>query len=371
MALKQLLELKKRPPTVKKKLYKQHLVVSENLFGLCLYHQLKEKWGSERVALLCEHPLTKNDVYPLGPGTLRGNTNIKEMAKLFPALDWNKENKPALFLKELKWRPFNDKTNSNKLLEDEIFFTWSKAEFDIEELYPFLKEDAFFESLTHQCLTFSLFNIISGEQPYDLVEPVHFTLDCADNIQIGCEYLHWGRHPKTFINLYQNQTQLDNKLIQFYQSPGPPSALYVCFEFERPITDLRETLFIPLNHTHGRGHFIGEFKNSNEGRQTAEFAVYLDFEETSEEQISAKIRFIKKKLNKIFKDFSSTPYKTFVKLKSHLSDLKVNDSLFEKTWSEFPNLSMVSSSAPLKNHAKLCELSFFARGAMNLHQAIS
>ena len=371
MALKQLLELKKQTLATKHKLYKQHLVVGEDLFCLCLYHYLKEKWGNERVALLCKHPLTKNDIYPLGPNTLRGSANIKEMARPFPTLEWNEETKPALFLKELKWHPFGGKVKPCKLLEDEIFFTWPKAEFDVEKLYPFLKENAFFESLAHQCLTFSLNNITSGERPYDLVEPIHFILDCADNICIGCEYLYWGRHPKAFIDLYQNQTQFGDKLIQFYQSLNPPSALYICFQFERPITDLSETLFIPLSYTYGRGHFVGEFKTSNEGHQTAEFMVYLDFEQTSEEQISARIRFIKRNLNKIFKNFSSTPYKTFVKLKSHLASLKMNDPLFQEAWANFPNLSMVSSNAPLKNHSGLDELSFFARGALSLNQTIS
>ncbi len=371
MALKRLLELKKRPLDAGQKLYKKHLIVGENLFCLCLYHQLVKKWGREQVALLCESPLDRADAYPIGPNTLRGEDNIEAMAKLFPRPPWNRENGRALFFKELKWHSFGGRTRPAKLLENEAFFTWPKAEFDIEMLYPFLSEDNFFTSLKNQCLTFSLKNLTCGVPPFDLVEPHHFVLDGTPATRVGCEFLYWGRPFKDFVSVYQRQNQRDKKWMQLGQTRNSQSALYARFLFERPITDKCETLFIPLSYTHDQGHFIGEFKRLKEGRQRADFVVHLDLEHTSEEQVSAKLRFLKRSLNKIFKDFSSTPHQTFVKLRPQLDNFEIDDPSFQEMWERFPNLRMIGPSAPLKANPGLKELSFFARGALSLNQTLS
>ncbi len=375
MAPGRLLKFKRETQKEKKELYRQHVVVGEDLFSLCLYEKLKNKFGLEQVALLSEYPVARTDIYPLGPSTLRGRKNVEKIECLFPDLELQRKEASPLFYKELKWRDFCGRIKPQKLLWNEKFFTQPRVEFDLEALYPFLREEEFFVSINKERLDLSLIGFCR-EEPRDLLEPRYFSLDCADGTRVGCEFLYWARSSQAFLKSYQDKGQLSEKFVQFCKETCSPSALYIRFDFDQAITDKFETLFIPLSYTHDWGHFVGEFRDRGESGQRAEFVTYLDADQSSEEEVSRKIRLLKRNLNKIFKNFSKIPFKEFIKLSEDSACLKIDDRLFQRVRGELPNFQMVSFNAPIENNDLdkaegqdgLEGLSFFARGAVCLNE---
>ena len=213
--------------------------------------------------------------------------------------------------------------------------------------------------------------------PDDLAEPANFEVELSNSDVLKCEHLYWGGGPRSFLDSYGNKRELSNEFITFCEEATAPAALYIQIEFNKPITDKSETLFIPLSYTHEWGHFVGEFKDLEGGRQRGEFVTFMDISHTNEQEISKKIRLLKKNLEKIFGENASDFDSEFIKLSETSPCLKIDDKLFKGLSSDWKNLSMASFNAPMENCSKSVEsyedssveFCFFARAAYR-HQEI-
>ena len=119
--------------------------------------------------------------------------------------------------------------------------------------------------------------------------------------------------------------------------------------FEKPITDKRETIFIPLSYTHEWGHFVGEFSSDKSGKQKAEFVTFMDMDHTNEDEISKKIRLLKKNLEKIFGDSAGLISDEFIKVTTQSPCLNFDDNLFVKVSNEVGQLRIASYNGPLEH----------------------
>lgn len=371
-----LLSLKKKEDINISTSYVRHLVVGEDLFSVALYWELRKKLGDEQVKWLCPKPITEKDLLPLGPNTLRGESNIEKFKRFFPDVETEEVEAPAEFFKELKWRPFGGRAKSEKLLWNEEFFTLKRADFDIYALFPFLKEEDLYETLEKNRLDFAAKNI-ARQEPDDLAEPAHFAIELSNNDILKCEHLYWGGGPRTFLDTYDNKNELTDDFITFCEEATSPAALYIQMEFDKAITEKEQTLFIPLSYTHEWGHFVGEFKALENGKQRGEFVTFMDIQHTNEQEISKKIRLLKKNLEKIFGENSTQISDEFIKLSSTSPCLKIDDSLFRDLKKEWSHLALASFNAPMGNCSDMVEncedslrtVSFFARAAYR-HQEI-
>jgi len=343
-----LLSLKKEDQQQSKNIYKRHLVVGDDLYSVALYKELLKKFGASEVALMCAHAFNEQDLSPLGPSTLRGESNIERFKKLFPDVELRVSDAPSQFFKELKWRPFGGRAKPEKLLWNEKFFVEKRADFEIENLFPFLSEPGLFAELEAARIDQRVVEI-SKTTPTDLAEPINFSLLVSNGDIVGCESLYWGEGPQSFFDLYSNdkKAELSDEFVQFCEATHAPAALYVRLDYDRPVTDKKETLFIPLSYTHEWGHFVGEFKEVHEGVQRAEFVTFMDKDATTEDEISKKIRLLKKNLEKIFDVRNEHLKGEFIKLTDSSSCLKVDDSTFAKISEEWSSLEMVSVNAPV------------------------
>ncbi len=308
-----LLSLKKEDNQTQKKLYKRHLVIGEDVFSIALYNSLVSKLGESEVGWICSHELTDNDIALLGPSTLRGNTNLDKLKNYFPDLDLSLLESESFFYKDMKWKDFGGRAKSEKLLWSEEFFTAKRSDIELTDFLSCLKEENFLANVNAKRMDFKVKSILH-KTPDDLAEPANFEVTVASGELVNCESLYWGMGPSEYLNLYEKKSQLTNEFIEFCESTQTPTALYIRYDFERPVTDMKETLFIPLSYTHEWGHFVGEFKDIEIQNpeikdefspkkiklQRAEFVTFMDIGHTSEEDISKKISLFKKILEKIF-----------------------------------------------------------------------
>ena len=336
--------------------YKRHLIVGEDLFSLCLHHKLKQKWGEREVGLLCNKAIDPAAIAVLGPNPLRGQHNLAQMQELFPHLAWQLQERAPLFLKSLKWL----EKSSSEMLWSEEFFLQPKIPFDLPDIYPFLGEEQFFSAINAERLPFSLQEIHPGQSD-NLLEPCNFTLACQSGEQINCQFLYWGLPTEAFPKYYKGPSYATK--CEF------PGALYLCFDFQESVSEREETLFIPLSYSKSQGHFVGEFKKLKDGGQRAQFVTYFDPEENSGEAIARKISLLKRTLQKIFKNFGTTPFKEFVKISEHSPSLNVDDQIFDEMEKNLPNMRLIGFNAPIKKSSiSVAGPSFLARGIWSVEK---
>lgn len=121
MAFKDLHKLKKVVVVEKEFISVPHLVVGKDIFSLSIYKSLQEKYSPENVRLLSQDTVLKSDLFPKGPGTLRGEANQKMVQELYPkAVSFVGEDL-AIFYKDMTWKSFGGRSKSEALKFNEEF----------------------------------------------------------------------------------------------------------------------------------------------------------------------------------------------------------------------------------------------------------
>ena len=101
---------------------------------------------------------------------------------------------------------------------------------------------------------------------------------------------------------------------------------------------------------------------------------FVDPEHNDEEELSKKVRMLKKSLEKIFEKFNGTKYVEFISLIDSSPSLTIDDTAYGQLASELDHLKMVATNAPLINFDILdteaeiasSEIQFFARSMANM-----
>jgi len=340
MSFSALRGLKKKEEKTSNRIFKDTIVVGDDIFSLALFYQLKTKFGADKVFLLSERDLDDSSLILDGPSTLRGQANISLYKTYFPEMTKN-INSGAEFFKDLKFKKFDGRSKSEKLLWGEEFFTQDHLEINETEVFPYLKDPKFLEELNSCHLKNRLTQIHSYSE-----DDANWELHCSSGESYCVENLYWGLGPKEFLNLYSDKAELSNEFIQFCDGAGTHLSLIIKFIFEKPITDKEETIFIPLSYTHEWGHFVGEFKSGS--LQSAQFLAFVDKDHTSEEEVSKKIRILKKNLEKIFPEFKGSSYKEYVCLTPKSPCQNIDDSCFPKEEFSSKGLFFFGVNAPLQ-----------------------
>lgn len=369
MAFKDLHKLKKVVVVEKEFIKVPHLVVGKDIFALSVYTALKEKYGKDQVRLLSEDTILKSDLLPKGPSTVRGENNQKIIHQLYPDAVREISAGVGLFYKDMTWKSFSGRSKSEALKFDEEYFTTARFNVDMTTIFPeLLHADDFLIGINEETYKVRLKSINRSS--------TGFKVECLNGTEFECEKLYFGQSPYNYLQLYSLKNELSNSFTQFCESTKTPSALCVKFVFEKPISDLMETLFIPLSYTHEWGHFVGEFNTIN-GNQEIEFIHFLDEDQASEEDISRFIRLLKKNLEKIFEKFSIIKSQEYIVLEQDIGCLKIDSDLFENSFSdgrgEMENLFYLGNNAPIANarcEKESCEYSvddatLLARGLLN------
>jgi len=340
-----LLSLKKEENSTGAEHYYRHVIIGDDLYSLSVVDKLIES-GETSIAWLSTRELSKQDLRLLGPSDLRGESNISWFQKRYPEVPLSVDESTPEFYKELKWRPVGGRAKSEPMLWNESFFAEKRAFFNEEDVFPFIASDEKLALLNEKRLELSLLTV-SKMTPDDLASPAHFCLETTTEDTVRCEKLYWGLTPARFVDYYKELEDLSSEFIEACEQTKTPSALYVSLNFEKVISEKEETLFIPLSYTHEWGHFVGEFYKEND-KQRAEFVTFLDKNATSEEDISKKIRLLKRNLEKIFPLFKDSQYSEFIKLSDDSFCLNVDDKLIDYSNKVCRNLSFIGRNAPVR-----------------------
>ena len=367
MAFKDLHKLKKVIVVEKEFIKSTHLVVGKDIFALSLYKKLQEKYGIDQVRLLSADTILKSDLLPKGPSTLRGKNNQDLVRELYPQAIGESANEQALFYKDMTWKSFGGRSKSEALKYNEEFYCSGRFDIDASEIFKELKNaDQFVENINKEAYQIRLKSIHrSGDG---------FKVECLNGTEFECEKLYFGQSPYQYLQFYTEKQELSDKFIEFCECTKTPSALFVKFVFEKPITDIKETLFIPLSYTHEWGHFVGEFNEQN-SEQFIEFIHFLDEDHVSEEDISRTIRLLKKNLEKIFEKYSSIKHTEYIVLEQEIGCLNIDDTLFMKSLespkNDCKNLFFLGINAPVdQTHCEDISFEYSSRGTDVMARAL-
>ncbi len=347
MAFKDLHKLKKIAVVEKESISVPYLVVGKDIFSLSLYTHLKELHGEANVRLLTQDAIVSSDLLLKGPSTLRGETNQRLFRELYPDVPLTRCNENALFYKDMAWKSFGGRSKPEALKYDEGFFTGDRIDPDFSKVF----DEKFF--------TDEFLSLMNKESYQVLIKSIRreetggFVVECINGTEFHTGELFFGFSPYQYLQFYNDKNQLSDSFIEFCESTKTTSALFVKFVFEKPVSDLKETLFIPLSYTHEWGHFIGEFRASKSGEQEIEFMHFLEDQVMSEEDVSRTIRLLKKNMEKIFDNFLKIKSQDYITLEQELGCLKIDDSLFQKSLTsgkgENEKLTFIGINAPITN----------------------
>jgi hypothetical protein len=347
VAFKDIHKLKKIDVVQKETIETSHLVIGKDIFALSLYNKLKNIHGAENVRLLSEDKILASDLQTKGPGTIRGETNKNIFKALYPDMNFEAGEQNALFYKDMTWKSFGGRSKPEALKFNEEFFTGPRFDVDLNTIFPELTSpEAMIDSANAEAYQVKIKKINKSEKG--------FAIECINGTEFFSKHLYFGLSPYKFLEVYADKNHLSDSFIQFCESTQTPSALFVKFLFEHiPLSDMKETLFIPLSYTHEWGHFVGEFKNLEEvkGKQEIEFMHFLDEDQSSEEDVSRIIRLLKKSMEKIFENFSKNSHKEFISLEQDIVCLKIDDNLFDtalqKNSDAIGGLLFIGTNAPI------------------------
>jgi hypothetical protein len=321
----------------------QYVVVGNDLFSLATYKELCEKLGQDNVALLTSAEISVDASSFKGPNLLRGQENIAIVKEDRPDTLIQKTETIPSFYKDMKFRHFGGRSKSETLLWGEEFFTAPHAQYKLEDLFPFLNDEQFFKQTADNAITSIPLHIerMQGDK--------NWQIECTNGSLIQCKEIYWGESPSDFLELYKVKSELSSNFIQFCEGTQTPCALHIKLIFEKRITEMTETLFIPLSYTHEWGHFLGEFEpvDNENSSQKVEFVTYVDKNETSEEEVSKKIRILKRNLEKIFPYSKDISVEEFLALLPQSQSLKIDDQIFYEDENKVGNLSFISFNAPI------------------------
>jgi hypothetical protein len=349
MSFSDIRALKKEESIERISRFVRHLVVGEDLYSVALYKTLVDKFGESEVQLLCRPKLSPLEVLPKGPSSLRGEVNIESFKKLFPNIEIKEVEGEAEYFKEQEFRKFSGRGKSETLQWGEEYFKQLRAEVDLGQVYPFINDLNFFEKLNEKKWGNYLTGLVQTEAK-DLIENSSWSLKTSNGEELNCEKLYWGTGPQSFLNFYEDKNKLDSKFIEFCESTIAPASLYIKFVFDEKIAEKIETIFVPLSYTHEWGHFIGEFGEVND-KQSIEFVLHIDINQQNEEDISRKIRLLKRHIEKIFKKSKKVSCEEFITLDKHSPCPKIDDSLFQESRGSVENLFLISVNGPLDDIA--------------------
>lgn len=339
MAFKDLHKLKKIQEVQKENVETEYLVLGHDSFAISIFKKLVDKFGEEKVRLLSQEKFELKDLSPKGPSGVRGEDNINCVKHLLHPGLYQEVNLPSQFYKDMQWKIFGGRSKSEALKFHEEHFTQGRIDLNYQELFPHFKDENFLPWLNNHAYAVKIKSIYFNDDKY--------IVECVNGTEFTASHLISGITPYEFLNLYKNKNELTDKFIEFCESTISPSALFVKFEYKKPLTDLKETLFIPLSYTHEWGHYIGEFTTKDEF-QSVDFVHFIDKDHMTEEDVSRIIRGIKKNLEKIFQQPKNIPVKEYISIEDASGCLKIDDELYKTVGSKFKNLNFIGTCAPVQ-----------------------
>ncbi len=340
--IKRFKDLKKNPEGGVKKTFAKHVIIGHDLGAIIKLIELRKENSAEQVRLISNKPLSQKSIYEDYQNTvslIRSSAGVEAIyKKLFNAKILPQSNDPV-FYKDGKFHDFNGRAKPMELLGNEMFFTTKGYEYFIESFF----DSADWEKLDELLKTsqdMKIFESIEKSDPQDLVEKEEWSLTFKDFTELGAENLYISVAPHKFLKLITNKNDLDSSLIDFCSATESISAMNVSFELTKDFGLNSQTLFVPQSMTHEWGHFIVEFKDSH----LCNVLFLINEEEPQAEDLGAKIKLMKRVLERVFPDFEKSIKAETIRFDSDMFIQGVRDEALLEVIQKYPTLEFLGQS---------------------------
>ena len=334
-----------------------NLVVGEDIHTLCYIFKRKEEFESSKV--ITSKKLNTADIFGKGYEKIRGEQNIKFCMGSSIKDSLSEEFSSTTFYKDNQFRPFGGRSKNETLQKEEVFFIQKSKKFVFEKELFFLKDSSFWDFINKKSYTGQIKGVNFKEIDSS------WTVELLNGTIFSSKNLIWGLPPWKLLSFIENKSSLNNEFIEFCENTKGAFGLKVLFKLKKKISDMGETFFIPLSLTHEWGHFLGNFFEMN-GEHFLELQHYFDPEELSEEEVSRRIKILKRSLEKVFPSFSKALENEYLSIDENATQVVDNPLLKDK--SKIEGLTFVGENAPLSGLDKSTEtqdLSHFVRGLIS------
>lgn len=333
--------------------YHDLLLIGEDWYTQALASFLVQNNVSHRYLITSD--LRTIEKGPRGPIGIRGKDNTSFIKGLLGDRFGESLEKSVVYYKDQKFKKATSQSTSGKVRPEELFYFQAETiNFDFQQYlgkldFCLVPEKVYFSQIK-----------IGQEGDYP------FYVELSTGRKIYAKKLVWGKTPCQLIDLLGQTNQLTDDYVQFLESTKTAHPVFLRFFFSEEIGEIEKTFIIPVSYTHDFGHFIGEFFSASSGgsRQYAEFVHYLNREHKSEEEISKRIKILKRFLKKIFPRFSECLVSEVVSVQEFGPRPDSIDVDFESIFKEVPNLFFCGESGIFQDQPNTVDksLSHSARG---------
>lgn len=343
MSFSRLHKLKKVNEVVKKTKKYKFVIVGTGVYSAIAYIKLRNIYEKSDICFISESNISNEFLEELGPAGLRCN-NVEIFKSLFPDTNISKNDLPSVFYKDQRFKSFGGRSKSEKLLFGEKFYTHPGSYVDVYKLLVNDSEKNFFDEL----IDHSFVNSVTAVKKVNNESELNWSIECINGQHMECEDLIWEDSPYQFYEQVSEKESLADSFIEFCESTKSPCSLFIKYIFDEKVSNNKETVFLPLSYTNEMGHFIGEFINS-ETKQTAKFVHFLDKDQSSEDDISRKMKNLKRSLAKIYSEFKKVKKKEYIVVSEKTPSFDMLDSAYKDE--EAQNLRFIGKSSNLcKNY---------------------
>lgn len=351
------------------------VVIGSDLYSLECFYQLKKK--GKNACLVSGNEVSCDSLRPTGPTSLRGESNTLFFSRLYPHIPIEIQTEDNFFYKDSKWREFGGRSKPEKILDGEEFYIGKAARGNLDQAFECLQNDchelrSFLSENVHAVLPQKIEREIEGR----------WNITLSNGTLLHCQELYWGLPPKQFTSLFTGQGEAFDHLIEYTDSTEAPASLYWRAEIPHGIISERQTLFIPQSYTHDWGHFIFEVRPQFKDKSDLiECLTFFSIDEISEEEVSKKIKAIKKSLEKVYPALTNQFQQEFLNFSELASSSHLNDQAFALTMDHYAGLFFIGENAaiaPLYFKSLLREgetavstsISHFLRGLISIRQSL-
>lgn len=326
-----------------------HVIMGSDLGSVLKLIELRKNYPAESIRLITPRLINKKlliENYQFGVSQMRSQEAVSEIYKShFDAKILPQKLLPH-FYKDGKFHEFSGRAKSMELLEGEHFFLDKGYRLDISSLFT-VEDWENLDTIISQFIDIRIVEGIEKTEVKDLVEKGEWLITFKDFNKISCENLYSSLSPKKFLSFLKNKDQMTPDVIDFCTSTNIQAAISLTWLMKKEYSSEERTLFIPQSMTHEWGHFIVEFENTPEG-QLCHGLFLIHEEEPQTEDLAAKIKLMKRVIERVFPDFENNIYKEYIRFDEEMFISDVKDSLIEQISFDYPTLKFVGQSAPMK-----------------------
>lgn len=334
-----------------KRQYFEHVVYGENFLAALTFLKLQEKFGSDKVKLICQNELTKDAIineWKCTLNTIRNENVAKTLMEKTSRLEIMPSEHRAEFYKDSKFHPFGGRTKSFEIQDGEGFFIDSFFNIKTQGLFSEDQWSSLDETLKASQLN-KFIDKIELTEPSDMLEKTNYVLHTGEYERIECEQMYWCESPKDFYKKIENKNKVNDALGEFCNSIEHRAAMAVHFEVDQKIFSHKGTVFLPQSVTHEWGHFICDFNEFDPTTQKQAFTcmMFVNEDEVNEEELAKKIRLMKRVIERTMPEFSKANITEQILYRPSMFITNVKDELLDDIEFDHSHLKFVGQGAPI------------------------